>query len=88
MQLFIIIALAIVLFLCAYLGFRTGLRLGMIVSQGEVPEPIKGPIQAIIEHREAVHIQKEAEKVAEEWREMEEYDGWTEEEKKLNAKDL
>jgi hypothetical protein len=39
-------ALAIVLFLCLYLGFRTGLKLGMQAAKGVVPE-IKNPIIAI-----------------------------------------
>ena len=30
-------ALAIVLFLCLYLGFRTGLRLGMQTARGQIP---------------------------------------------------
>lgn len=41
------VALAIVLFLCLYLGFRTGLRLGMQVAKGEAPESIK-PVQAVV----------------------------------------
>jgi hypothetical protein len=79
-------ALAIVLFVCAFLGFREGLRLGMTVKQGVTPEPIKGPLQAIREHREAVHIREDAEKEAAAWQEMEQYDGWTEEERKMNNK--
>ena len=39
-------ALAIVLFLCLYLGFKTGLKLGMQAAKGVVPE-IKNPIIAI-----------------------------------------
>mgnify|MGYP000961818792 CR=1 FL=1 len=41
-------ALGIVLFLCLYLGFRTGLRLGMQTSKGQVPPKIDpvGTIQA------------------------------------------
>jgi hypothetical protein len=38
--------LAIVLFLCLYFGFRTGLRLGMQVSKGVTP-PKLDPIGAI-----------------------------------------
>ena len=44
-------ALAIVLFLCLYFGFREGLRLGMNVSKGKDIEPLKTPIKAIQEHK-------------------------------------
>jgi hypothetical protein len=43
--------LAIVLFLCLYLGFRTGLRLGMQTAKGHIPskiEPFKAVKEAII----------------------------------------
>lgn len=43
-------ALAIVLFLCLYLGFRTGLRLGMQTAKGQIPpkiEPAKSIKDAI-----------------------------------------
>ena len=55
-------ALAIVLFLCLYFGFREGLRLGMNVSKGKPIEPLKGPIKAIQEHienKEAKKAEKE-----------------------------
>ena len=38
--------LSIVLFLCLYLGFRTGLRLGMQTAKGQTP-PKLDPIGAI-----------------------------------------
>ena len=46
--------LAIVLFLCLYLGFRTGLRLGMQTSKGQLPpklEPGKAIKDAIAPHK-------------------------------------
>lgn len=39
-------ALAIVLFLCLYLGFRQGLRLGMQTAKGQIP-PKLDPIGAV-----------------------------------------
>ena len=33
--------LAIVLFLCLYLGFRTGLRLGMQTAKGHIPPKLE-----------------------------------------------
>lgn len=41
------IALGIVLFLCLYLGFRTGIRLGMNASKGITPPPLKNPVIAV-----------------------------------------
>lgn len=49
-------ALAIVLFLCLYLGFRTGLRLGMNASKGITPPPLKNPVIAV---QDAVNDVKE-----------------------------
>jgi hypothetical protein len=50
MQIAIIITgLAIVLFSCLYLGFRTGLRLGMQTAKGVIPPKIRPPMQAIRE---------------------------------------
>ena len=51
-------ALAIVLFLCLYFGFREGLRLGMNVSKGKPIEPVKSPIKAIQEHIENKETKK------------------------------
>lgn len=47
-------ALAIVLFLCMYLGFRTGIRLGMQVAKGIVPpkvDPVGTVARAVTETR-------------------------------------
>lgn len=40
-------SLAIVIFLCLYLGFRQGLRLGMQTSKGHIPPKID-PVGAIV----------------------------------------
>ena len=40
---------ATLLFLCLYLGFRTGLRLGMQTAKGIVPPKIKSPVEAVKE---------------------------------------
>lgn len=42
-----VIALAILIFLCFYFGFRAGARLGMQVSQGRVPQKLD-PVDSII----------------------------------------
>lgn len=44
-------ALAIVFFLCFYLAFRTGLRLGMQTAKGNIPaklDPVKAVKDAVI----------------------------------------
>jgi hypothetical protein len=46
-------ALSIVLFLCLYLGFRTGLRLGMNTAKGITPEPVGSPAKVICDFKEA-----------------------------------
>lgn len=51
--------LAIVLFLCLFLGFKQGLRLGMNTAKGIVPEKIKSPVTVI---KEVIHDAKEAKK--------------------------
>ena len=35
------------LFLCAFLGFRQGLRLGMQVAKGQIPPKIRTPIEVV-----------------------------------------
>ena len=51
-------ALAIVLFLCAFLGFREGLRLGINVSKGKPIEPLKTPIKAMRENKASKETEK------------------------------
>jgi hypothetical protein len=54
-------ALSIVLFLCLYLGFRTGLRLGMETAKGKIPPKIDpiGAMQAKAEEKKAAGAQNE-----------------------------
>ena len=58
MTLLLGLSIGIVLFLCAFLGFREGLRLGMNVSKGKPIEPVKSPIKAIQEHIENKEVKK------------------------------
>jgi hypothetical protein len=48
MQTAIVLALAAVLFSCMYLGFRTGLRLGMQTAKGQIP-PRVDPVGAVMQ---------------------------------------
>ena len=58
--------LGIVFFLCLYLGFKTGLRLGMNTAKGEVLKPIN-PIKAVIDIKENHEAKKEADKLDQEF---------------------
>lgn len=49
-------ALGIVLFLCLFLGFKTGIRLGMNTVKGITPPPLKNPVIAV---QDAVNEVKE-----------------------------
>lgn len=40
-------ALAIVLFLCTFLGFKQGIRLGMQTAKGQIPPKID-PVRAVV----------------------------------------
>jgi hypothetical protein len=53
-----IVAIAGLLFLCAFLGFKEGLRLGLNVTKGITPQPTKNPIQAITDIVEEVKNNK------------------------------
>jgi uncharacterized protein YoxC len=53
----VVIALAIVLFLCFIFGFRYGVKLGQQASKGTLP-PVKGPVKAIKQSQEANEIGK------------------------------
>jgi hypothetical protein len=73
--------LAIVLFLCLYLGFRTGLRLGMQTAKGQIPPKIASPVQAV---KQAVEEKQRAAVVnglVQGWQNMQDYDGFLPEEK-------
>jgi hypothetical protein len=50
--------IGIVLFLCLYFGFKTGLRLGMNASKGKEIEPLKSPIKAIQDIKENKELEK------------------------------
>ena len=65
MTLLLGLSIGVVLFLCAFLSFREGLRLGMNVSKGKEIEPPKSPIKAVQEHK----INKELEKKEKEFEE-------------------
>jgi hypothetical protein len=48
LDILISVGVGILLFLCLYLGFRTGLRLGMQTAKGNVPPKID-PVKAVKE---------------------------------------
>jgi Mg2+/citrate symporter len=62
----VVLALVIVLFLCLLIGFKEGVRVGMLAARQIEPPPVKNPISAV---SDAVHEvkttseQREADKV-------------------------
>lgn len=81
------IGTVIVLFLCLYLGFREGLRVGMQAAKGAEPKPIKNPITVIKEKKENRLAEQQAKEEADLWQAIENNDGYTEEERALIRKE-
>ena len=82
MQIAIISAgLAIVLFLCLYLGFRTGLRLGMQTAKGQMPPKIRNPVEAVKETIAEAKQDKATTEILKGHANMMAYDGFLPEEK-------
>lgn len=69
----IAVALGIVLFLCLYLGFKTGLRLGMQTARGKIPEV--NPVTIIKEAHDKREIEKENKELNSEIEEIMSYTG-------------
>ena len=67
--------IGIVLFLCLFLGFKEGLRLGMNAAKGIQPAPLKNPVQAVIETVEGVKAHKDNDEYDKELAEMMRYTG-------------
>jgi len=68
-------ALGIVLFLCGFLGFKEGLRLGMTTVKGIPPTPPKNPIQAVTETVDEIKVHHENAEYDKELAEMLAYTG-------------
>ena len=49
MNTLISVGVGTLLFLCAFLGFRQGLRLGMQTAKGIVPPKLKSPVEVVKE---------------------------------------
>jgi len=71
----------ILLFLCLFLGYREGLRLGMRASRGTEPTPVKSPVKIVRDIKEQNANRREAEILKSVWEEIDEFDGFTKEEK-------
>ena len=63
------------LFYCAFLGFRQGLRLGIQTSKQIIPPPIKSPLQAFTDIVDGVKQKKEANDIQDEINLMQRYTG-------------
>lgn len=67
--------IGIVLFLCAFLGFQQGLRLGMRATKGIEPQPVRNPIQFIKDIKQDIEMSKEAKEELSELAKMFAYNG-------------
>lgn len=56
----IIFVLTTALFLCAYFGFRAGVRLGMRAYKGIEPEPVRNPVKIISDIKQTAEQEKAA----------------------------
>lgn len=74
---FIAAGIGILLFLCLYIGFRTGLRLGMQAAKGQPPAKLD-PVGAI---RRAKISRAERNELMKAHENMMAYDGWLPDEK-------
>ena len=81
MNIAIAAGVGILLFLCLFLGYREGLRLGMRASKGIEPPPIKSPVQIVRDIKERHEIKKEIEAIKSFEDEVNSHDGYTEEER-------
>jgi hypothetical protein len=52
------VIIAIMLFLCAFLGFREGLRLGKDVANGIMPEKIRSPMAVVKDIKKEIELTK------------------------------
>jgi hypothetical protein len=67
--------IGLILFLCAYMGFKQGLRLGMNTAKGIVPDAIRSPITIIKEHKLSKEQEKKRAKEEAEFMKMLAYNG-------------
>ncbi len=83
MQTITVIGGAILLFLCAILGFRWGLRLGMQAAKGQAPPKLNlNPVKAVKETVAKSKQDKEVAGLMDDFSKMMQYDGFTPEERR------
>lgn len=63
------------IFLCAFLGFRQGLRMGMQASKGVAPPAIQHPVQAVREAAAEKEMDALSKQEAEAWKNFLAYNG-------------
>jgi hypothetical protein len=80
---YISIGVGVLLFLCLYLGFRTGLRLGMQAAKGQMPTKINlnpvAAVQKVVEEKQQAAV---VNGLVQGWQNMQDYDGFLPEEKR------
>jgi Mg2+/citrate symporter len=67
--------IAIVLFLTAFLGFKEGLRMGLMTANKTMPPKTKNPIAAILDMKQDIEISKEEREFNKEMQAFEAYNG-------------
>jgi hypothetical protein len=75
------VGVGILIFLCAFLGFRQGLRLGMQTVRGQIPPKIRNPVEAVKEKIAEAKQEKATTEILKGHANMMAYDGFLPEEK-------
>ena len=82
MNTLITVGVGTLLFLCAFLGFRQGLRLGMQTAKGIVPPKLKSPVEVVKEAVSEAKQEKQINSLLAEHQRMMDYDGFLPEERR------
>ena len=74
--------LGLFFFVVLYLGFRTGLRLGMQTAKGQIPPKIKTPVEVVKEAIDEAKQDKQVNSLLADHQRMMDYDGFLPEERR------
>ena len=75
--------LGIALFLCLFLGFRQGLRLGMQTAKGVTPPKLRNPVQVVKSMVAEAKAEEEQASLMQDHARMMQYDGFLPEERQV-----
>ena len=82
MQIAISIGVGGLLFLCSFLGFRQGLRLGMQTAKGQTPPKLRNPVQVVKSMVAEAKAEEEQASLMQDHARMMQYDGFLPEERR------